>query len=150
MSAQLAPVPAEAEIYLVRPDGIPAEWPLIDDLLTPAVERSNGRWSMPALLHSLCLGDHHLWIVREQNKPVAAAATQFVDYPHQRMLSVQFLGGTGFDEWGDQLLDTFERFGRDAGCNGLEAVARFGFWPFFKKHGYARSYCTYEKDLEDT
>jgi hypothetical protein len=136
------------EHYLVPPHYIPAEWPYIYELLEPAVERSGGRWSMSALLQSLCTGDHSLWITMKDGDRVAALVTQKAHYPHSTMLAIQFLGGTGFDEWGDGLLTSLEEFARSTNCNGVEAVGRFGFWPFFKKHNYNRAYCTYEKVFE--
>jgi hypothetical protein len=47
--------------------------------------------------------------------------------------------------WNNPLLDELERYAEDCQCHGVEAAARFGFWPFFKGRGYGRSYCLYEK-----
>lgn len=150
MSAELKMVSPPVQVALVPQGFVPHEWPVVHDLLQKAVNRSHGRWSMEALLRALCVGDYHLWIVKDCGDVVAAGVTQFVDYPHIRMLSIHFLGGTGFENWGDELLVTFERFAKDTGCGGVEAVGRFGFWPFFKRHGYDRSYCTYDTVFEDS
>ena len=75
----------------------------------------------------------------------SAITTQVVNYPNSRILAFQFLGGKGFDEWSDDMLATLEKYAKDCGCNGMEAVGRFGFWPFFKGHDWKKSYCTYQK-----
>lgn len=99
---------------------------------------------MAALLGALCRGDQVLWEVIDQGV-IAALTTQIVNYPHCRMVAIQFLGGTRFDEWSADTLMLIERYAKSNGCRGVEAVGRFGFWPFFKQQGYQRAYCTYQK-----
>lgn len=126
----------------------PTEWPNVHDILEPVVERSGGRWTMADLLLALCMGDQQLWITKDANGEIVAALTsQIVDYPSKRMLAVQFLGGKQFDDWSHDLLSMLEAFAKDAGCHGVEAVGRFGFWPFFKSRDYKKSYCTYQREL---
>ncbi len=147
MSAELKP--ALTGVFLVPPEFVPAEWPGVYPLLNRAMERSGGRWSMPALLHAMCVADYQLWVVRQDGNLVAAAGTNYAVYPHRRLLAIQFMGGDGFDQWGDDLLSTLERYAQDTGCDGIESVARFGFWPIFKRHGFDKSYCMYDRFFED-
>lgn len=138
-------------IMLVPTEFVPHEFPRVYDMLKPAVDRSGGRWTMKDLLQALCLGHQNLWIVRDDEGECQSALTvQVVDYPSSRMLAVQFLGGVGFDEWSDGMLEMLENFAYDSGCTGIEAVGRFGFWPFFKRHGYSKAFCTYQKDFPRT
>jgi hypothetical protein len=96
------------------------------------------------------MGEQQLWITRDDDDNIVAAlTTQIVNYPSRTLLSVQFLGGHGFDEWSNGMLDLLEAFARDANCSGVEAVGRFGFWPFFKKRGYTKAYCTYECEITE-
>jgi hypothetical protein len=134
------------EIAYVPAEYIPLEWINVYKLLQPAVERSGGRWTMDSLLLALCVGDQVLWVSRDENKVIASAlTTQIVNYPNKRILAFQFLGGKGFDKWSDNMLSRMEQYAKDTDCDGMEAVGRFGFWPFFKKRGYERAYCTYQK-----
>jgi len=131
---------------VIPPEGCPSVWPIVHDMLLPAVERADGRWTMRHLLGALCLGHQTLWVAYDnQRKIVSALTTQIVSYPNCKMLAFQFLGGMDFDQWSDDMLLLLERYATGAGCDGIEAIARFGFWPMFKRHGYARSYVTYEK-----
>ncbi len=136
-------------VLLVPTEYVPMEWPRIYDLLKPAVDRSNGRWNMQAVLSILCTGGQQLWLVLENEIPVGAMTTQIVEYPRKRLLAIHFLGGKGFDEWGDEILSAAERYAADAGCQGIEIGARFGFWPFLKRRGYRKAYCIYERDFSE-
>lgn len=139
----------ELQHMMVPPEFCPTEWSNVHDLLQPAIERSGGRWTMSDLLLALCTANQQLWITKEGDEIVAAMTTQIVDYPSKRMLAVQFLGGRDFDEWSNDLLSLLERFAIDMSCHGIEAVGRFGFWPFFKGRGYKKSYCTYQRDFSE-
>ena len=149
MKAALKSIEQSKRIILVPSEYCPMEWSRVRDLLKPAVERSGERWTMTALLHALCIGDQHLWLALDKNNELMSAmTTQIVHYPNCRYLAFQFLGGKGFNKWSDDMLETMTDFAKDSGCAGIEAVGRFGFWPFFKKHGFERAYCTYQKRVE--
>lgn len=135
---------------LIPVDQCVVVWKDVRDLLEPAVERSHGRWTMEYLLAALCTGQQNLWVAYDEEGYIRGVlTTQIVFYPGSKYLAVQFLGGTDFSEWKDGILSLVERYAGDCGCNGVETVARFGFWPFIKERGYKRSYVTYELDLEE-
>jgi hypothetical protein len=147
----IEPEPKEKyKFVLVPTDHCVAIWNSVRDLLEPAVERSHGRWTMEHLLAALCTGHQSLWVGYDSEGYLRIAmTTQIVTYPGTKLVSIHFLGGTGFDDWGDDVLALMERYAGDCGCDGVEAVARFGFWPLCKSRGYDRSYVTYELFLED-
>ena len=125
-------------------------WNDVRGLLAPAVERSSGRWTTEHLLAALCTGNQSLWVAYDDEGYIRAAmTTQIVFYPGIKMLAIQFLGGDGFDEWNDGILSLVERYATDCGCKGVEAVARFGFWPFLKRRKYSRSHVTYDLFFEE-
>ena len=142
------PVPIKKEEYLitpVAPEEVASIWSQVKDLLEPAVIRSNGRWTMEHLLSVLVLGKQQLWVVHDNvDKVYAALTTQIVDYPNCSMIACQFLGGTDFELWNTELMDTIKEFAKQAKCAGLEIVGRAGFWPFFKGEGLERSYTVFE------
>lgn len=150
MNAELQAVPDERVITIVPPEAVPMEWEEVYEILKPAVDRSGGRWSMTALLGALCRGERNLWIIKEGGKIVGAATSQFAQYPMKIVLSVQFLGGKGFDEWGDEFIETLEHFARDSRCSGVEAAARFGFWPTLKRRDWSRDSCFYDIQFGDS
>ena len=132
--------------FAAMPEMIPDLWPKVKDLLQPAVDRSHGRWSMEHLYYILMINQQTLWIAMDENNdPIGVMTTQVVHYPCSKMLAFQFLGGHDLDEWWCDLLGVVERYAKDAGCAGIEATARFGFWPTLKQSGIEKSYTMYEK-----
>ncbi len=127
---------------------VPMEWGRVYDLLAPAVKRSGGRWTMGDLLSALCTNNQSLWIAYDDERIVGAMTTQIVTYPNKKMLAFPFIGGTEFSEWWDDMWNLMEQVASDCDCDGIEAVARFGFWPFLKTKGIKKSYITYEKFIQ--
>jgi len=100
---------------------------------------------MPQLYESLLAGQQNLWLAYDnEGKISGAATTMIINYPNMKMLAIQFLGGTDFDNWGNDLFTQIEKFAKDCTCEGVEAYGRFGFWPFFQKRKYKRPFITYE------
>lgn len=143
MSANPQAAP-QISCVLVPVEWVPSEWPAAMKLLQPAVERSKGRWNMGALLAALCQGRQQLWLAFDDEKLYGAMTTQIMEYPGCKMVAAHFLGGEQFDLWCDRLLDVLEEFAKNHDCKGVEATARHGFWPFFKRRGYGRAYTVYD------
>ena len=120
-------------VSLVPPMHIESAWPSLEEYLLPAVERSNGRWTMEALKMWALQNEKQVWIVFDDSKTIhCVAVTQNVVYPASRMLSIEFLGGAGLEKWAFKLLDVLNSWAKDSGCNGIEATARLGFWKWLE------------------
>jgi hypothetical protein len=139
----------QVTVALVPPLHIQMVWEQVEAFLVPAVEKSNGRWSMDYLYGTLVSGQKHLWVVFDETKSInCVAVTSVVDYPLKKMLSIEFLGGNDIESWVFKLLDVLNRFAWDAGCGGIEATARFGFWKWLEKDGFDKAYTVFEKRFE--
>lgn len=134
-------------VFLIPPNDCLSAWSRVKHHLERAILQSNGRWQPEYVLVGLVTGQQSLWVVGENNEIIGAATTEIVSYPEKRMLAIHFLGGSGFDRWYTDLLETLTRFAKDSNCNGLECVARFGFWKWFKQDGWRQQSCFYEKDV---
>jgi hypothetical protein len=136
---------SEYTFTMVPAHAISFMWKEIFPLLEPAIERSHGRWTLTHVFDALYSGQQQLWIGYVNAGEIKfALTTEVANYPNARKLAIHFLGGDDYDEWGSDMTAMLERFAKDAGCSGVEAVARFGFWPMFKDRGYKRPYVTYE------
>ena len=141
----------EAPVYvsLIPLEHIESAWSTVAPYIEPAVERSNGRWTMDALKQWSLMGDKQIWIVFDDDKTVhCVAVTQNVVYPACKMLSIEFLGGAGLDKWAFKLLDVLNDWAKDSGCNGIEATARIGFWKWLEKDGFGKAYTVFEKHFD--
>ena len=131
-------------ISLVAPDQVSFMWKKVREQLRPAVERSQGRWTLEHLLVALVSGQQNLWVAWDDfGNAKGCVTTQIVNYPNSQMLAMQYLGGKDFDEWYPNMLKNLESFALDSGCNGIEGTARFGFWKWLEKDA------VYEKVLKD-
>ena len=136
-------------VSLVPPMHIESAWPSLEPHLFPAVERSHGRWTMPALKEMALLNEKQVWIVFDDNKDIhCVAVTQNVTYPARKMLSIEFLGGAGLEKWAFKLLDVLNSWAKDSGCDGVEATARIGFWKWLEKDGFDKAYTVFEKRFD--
>lgn len=139
----------ENTITAVPTDLIAGIWKEVAPLLHPAVERSNGRWTMQTLLIALKEGKQQLWIVYEQDEAIkGVATTEILSYPNKKMLGIQYLGGRDLDTWGLSFLEMAEDFAKAVKCSGIEATARKGFMKWFKEYDYKDAYTVFEKEIE--
>jgi hypothetical protein len=123
-------------------------WSQVRDYLKPAVDLSDGRWDLEYVIAGLVTGRQNLWVAADaEKKIIAAATTEVVDYPMKRMLTMHFIGGEDFDSWYTLMLEGMSKFAKDAGCAGIECVARGGFWKWFKEDGFSKTSVFYERPV---
>ncbi len=138
----------EYEVSLVLPPHIDAVWAKVRVILEPAIERSYGRWNAHALRMACLSGQQQLWVVfDDQSEIVGAVTTEFIDYPARRILAVQFLGGKDLEKWISIISERVEPWAAQHGADGVEAVAREGFWKALSKQGWKKSFQVFEKGL---
>ena len=93
MESVFSPKKSESvsNIVLIPPDQISFMWKKVREQLRPAVERSQGRWTLEHLLVSLVSGQQHLWVVWDEvGESKGCVTTQIINYPNSQMLAFQF------------------------------------------------------------
>lgn len=136
--------PKRNTIWLVPTRLIPAVWDDAAPLLVPAIEQASGRHSLTSTHDQLRSGHMQLFLAVKEDKPVAAAVTQVLEYPAAAWLVVLFCGGKGLPEWGKDGISAIEDWARRCGCSGVEIVGRAG-WAMAL--GYERSATIVQKTL---
>lgn len=132
-------------ITLVPPEYVLNEWSRVRDHLEPAVDRCKGRWTMEHLCGACCGGRAQLWMAFDQEEVYGALTTEITHYPARKVLSMHFIGGRDFDLWYPEMLEVISRYAKDNDCDGLEGVARFGFWKYLQHNGFEKNSAFYEK-----
>lgn len=136
-------------VSLIPSAHIEYAWAALAPMLEPAVERSHGRWTMDHIMEWAIRNEKQIWIVFDEDRTIhCVAVTQNVIYPTSKMLSIEFLGGAGLNQWAFKLLDVLNNWAKDSGCNGIEATARIGFWKWLEKDGFDKAYTVFEKRFE--
>ena len=98
------------------------------------------------MLAALVTGRQTLWVISlEDEEIVGALTTEIIRYPEKNMVMIHFLGGHGMDEWYQDMSDAISDYAAHTGCEGIECIARSGFWKWFKPDGFERTAVFYEK-----
>lgn len=136
-------------ITLVPPNHLPSLWFEVKDYLGGAVERSNGRWNLESLYEAIWNEYQHLWLAFDKDNNIdGVGTTEFINYPCGMMLAVQFLGGSKFNSWCWEMMDRFNSWAIDNGCDGIEVTGRSGFERWLEQDGYKRCFTVFEKRFD--
>lgn len=97
-------------------------------LLTPAVERSKGRYEVGDVI-ALCLQGHmQMWCSVRDEKIEAVCVTQILTFPRAKVLAMTFIGGKNSAHWLRFEAD-MAVWAKEQGCSQLEGYdARNGAW----------------------
>lgn len=138
---------ARVELCRVLPQTLEAGWEHICELLGPAVERTNGEYSMAVLGQSLMEQRMQLWIAVSEGHIMAALVTEVVDYNGIFVCELRFLGGEDMSKW-MELLTQIEDWALTMGCSRTRAYARAGLAKtLVKQEGYEETHRVVTKDL---
>lgn len=97
-------------------------------LLTPAVDRSRGRYEPGDVIALILQGRMTLWASVRGEVIEAVGVTQFLHFPRARVLSMPFVGGRDMEHW-LQFMDDIIAWGRENGATQIETYdARGGAW----------------------
>ena len=145
-----APREVTHTITLVPSNHLHSLWFDVRDYLEPAVERSNGRWNLESLYAAIKDEYQHLWLAFDKDKNIdGVGTTEFIEYPCGMMLAVQFLGGSKFNNWCWDMMERFNSWATDNGCQGIEVTGRAGFGKWLEQDGYKRCFTVFEKRFDD-
>lgn len=148
MSPRNAPREVTHIITIVPCNYIGTLWNDVKNYLELAIDRSNGRWDLETLHSSLLNDTQHLWVAFDKEKKIDGVATTiFSVYPCRKMLTIDFVGGNNITAWGWDMLDRFYSWAKDNDCDGVEVMARPGFWKWLKEDGFKRSHIAYERKV---
>jgi hypothetical protein len=118
-------------------------WPDIVALMTPACERSNGKFTASEIKGLLIEGKMQLWL-SWRDGPEAVCVTQIVK--HLKRQAVEFLIVTGKNRGNWQhFKDQIEAWAKTRGCDLSRAFARPGWQRVFRD--MKTSHVIMEKDL---
>jgi len=125
----------------VPPEYLKESWPTVAPLLAPAVGFAGGRISLASVFDWIQDGRYVLWVAYESDstKIKAAFVTREARYPCRKMLAIDGAGGEGMTEWLPAVVDTFRRYARDAGLDGVEMFGRVGWVRALRATGWVQT-----------
>jgi hypothetical protein len=118
----------ELHLHLVHPKTLAAAWFCVAPLLSVAVERSAGEYSLEDVFNFLSKGMWQLWVAvdEDQERIAGALTTEIVDYARKRVCRLVLLGVDDLQAV-NQFLPDIEHWALQAGAVELEAYWRPGF-----------------------
>ena len=137
-------------VSLVPVEYIDREWDHVANLISKAVQRSGGRWDIGSVYEEVKAGYQQLFIVYDEDKQETKAAwtSKFLDYPGAKSLQTIFIGGSGYDEWFDEVNDFIKRWASENDCKFVEFIGRKGWERKLKKIGWTSEYYSYRMEIQ--
>ena len=124
-------------------------WPEVADMFDRATRTTNGRFDKLSVLDELLDNHISLWVIYEDNQPVASLTTRVVPYKQYSSLSIDWVGGNKMKHWLDEAMQTLKNYAKDQGCSRLEGRGRSGWTRALKKYGWKPDYIAVELELND-
>jgi len=138
---------------LVKPQDIGHIWVFAEKLLKKSAKRSEGRTNTSDIFSECIEGVSSLWIVYEEEEfpeLLGCGITQINHYPTGlKMLNIDHVAGVHQEKWTKGALDVLERFAKDTNCDGIESLAREGFWNWIKDDNWDRVAVAYQKRFDN-
>ena len=115
-------------------------WPFAGPYVDKAIPYNFGEATSDDIMEACKERDMQLWVIQKNRKTVGAATTMVVSYARKKVARCVTVGGDGFDEWGQEAIDTLVKWAQEAGCDGAEVCARRGFEKKLKDLGFNTQY----------
>lgn len=121
-------------------------WPLVEDQIQLAIDRSQGEYSLSDVQLYLLTGDMRLWIAYEGKDIIASAVTQLVKHSNGITCVVLYMAGTMMEQW-KAYSAAVEEWAKENGAVKMQAFVRKGITRAFKDFDYHHVYDVVQKDL---
>lgn len=85
--------------------------------------------------NDLLNSNRQLWTAVDEGKIIAAAVTQIIVFPRNKIGQVTLGAGIRMEEW-MHYMQVFEQWFKSMGCTRVELLGRPGWSRVFKQHGF--------------
>jgi hypothetical protein len=125
---ELLHTPSSDNLELVTVDGsnVGLHWPRMAAWIIKALERSSGRYTMADIYQAISTDMMVAFPVYNGDEVVAVCVAEIVTYPSKKSISIVIMVGQERNGW-LHFIDDIESFGRERGCQMIEAWARPGW-----------------------
>jgi hypothetical protein len=132
------------QINIIAQKDLRAIWPVVAPLLAKALAYSGGRYDLHTLFGQIDEGKELLWVIYADGPVRAAFTSRETMYPKRTLLTVDFLGGDGVNEWAGPITERLAAFANDRGLDGVEFYGRPGWGRVMKPFGWRQSVVLHE------
>lgn len=140
---------AIVKTQLVHPGDVEALWPIIEPMISKAIDRCHGETSAEYVKQDLIDGADRLLLVTEDENPLAAIMLSISQRPTKKVLHVSLAGGEQMEKWFDAGIPVVERVAQEVGADAVYVMGRKGWIRKLEKHGYSVYSTLIGKELKE-
>lgn len=133
--------------------GVPSKdlslvWPKVKDMVTKAIEHSDGKFNTDDLYKLLQDKACQLWVAynHESKQIVGVAITEIIVYPNEKRLNFFVLTGTDFAKL-YELSEPIYAFARAHNCKKADVIGRPGWEKVLAPYGFKKIHTIVSIDL---
>jgi len=128
-------------------EAIDSVWDEASPLLQKAIDHSFGEVSIQDVYKNLTEGQSKLIIITDE-RLIAAAVIEPVDYPQIRTARISFLGGERMGDWIPAIIEFITIWSEESGMDGIEVIGREGWVKMLKPLGFKKAYTHIIKEIQ--
>lgn len=123
-------------------------WDIVGPLLEKSIDYSDKRYTVDDIKRDIKSKDMQLWVVVDSAGNIhSTIVTRVVIYPQRKVLFLEHIAGSDFDEW-KHLLHVFVAFAQRKGCSSIDAFGRPGWEKKIAPLGFKKRQVIYRLPLE--
>ena len=131
-------------IDIIPPNYIAQNWGVVGEMVDKAMKYAKGEITTDQLRVYLARGEYQLMVYLEDEKIVGAVVIEWINYPNDRVMFINAIGGKTTQEHVTKMFDWAKHMGATAVRGSAhKAVARL--WKM--KYGFETIYYTVERRL---
>ena len=123
-------------IIAIPPEDISRVWDQVGPMLQLALDKGNGIYELPDVKKELESGDNILLAAVKDKEIQAVFTLTTLEYPRKKVLSIFLVGGSGMEEWEEEIMDTIHAIAKKQGADSVFSNGRDGWTRKMKKYGY--------------
>lgn len=126
MTVRLIPFAADAMLA----------WPQVSGWLDDALKKTGSLLTVDDLRRNVRTGNYRLWLVDREDRVVAAMVTEIVRGGNGCAVYVVALGGTGMDDWLEDVVESLDAYSRANECKYVVEMGRPGWSRVLERLGW--------------
>jgi len=133
-----------SEFLVVDDSNLGLHWPRISAWIITALDYGSGRYTVADIYAAIGNKKMVVFVLYQGDEATAVCVTEIISYPAKKAISIVIMVGKRRHEW-LHYLKHIEAFGRDRGCQIIEAWARPGWERVLTD--WSKTHVLLEKDL---
>lgn len=133
----------------VRPQDLNGVWPLIEDYLQDALDKSLGEQNLNDVYHKILEKKYTLYVIlrgKTLESGIDGVCVVSLDHTRKLIFNIVLLGGKNFDDW-SHYLSVLEEEGKRLSVDYITLYGRKGWERKLKPLGFEQKYIVMAKRL---